>query len=432
MTHLDAALDYASRFGWPVFPVHGIRADGCCTCGDTDCRSPGKHPVQQDGAAAATTDSAAISTIWAEHPDANIGVPAGSASGVDVLDIDPRHGGTDSLAKMVDEFQALPDTVASLTGGGGRHYLFRHEEGVRSRIGMHPGVDVRGEGGSFIVPPSRHHTGGGYAWDSSLALDAVAAWPSWLAATITRKGRSRMALNKEITSLDDVAEKYRPLYSEKDGAYVLDEELLFNDDNPQIEEFRNTNRDLYTRNQALDADIQKLQATVEAMNKQTSAVEEEKQTNAQRIEALEAANREKDEALQRATAENRRSSLRDLIKSAGASGGVRKNALDDFADMALPQWEADDSGQASRIVNGTTVLSTDRAGQPQSIEEFVVEMGQQKAFFFDSSGGDGAEGGGAGRNSIRIIPNDPATIGKNAEAIAKGEVEVEGFTSNPA
>jgi hypothetical protein len=120
-----AALDYAAR-GWAVFPVHGIRDDRC-TCGAASCNSPGKHPIGEltpHGVKDATTDAERIASWWAEYPEANIGVAAGTASGFVVVDVD--EGGDDTLVGWEKEHGPLPETVESLAGGGGRHLLFAH------------------------------------------------------------------------------------------------------------------------------------------------------------------------------------------------------------------------------------------------------------------------------------------------------------------
>jgi hypothetical protein len=105
------------------------------------------------------------------HPAARlIGVPTGRRSGLDVLDLDYRHG-----AKAFEDanLHRLPETRIHQTQSGGRHLLFLHVPGVRnSASSLAPGVDVRGEGGYIIAPPSP-----GY----SIVSDAEPThWPDWL------------------------------------------------------------------------------------------------------------------------------------------------------------------------------------------------------------------------------------------------------------
>ncbi len=94
---LIAALDYARR-GWPVIPLHTLTADGC-SC-HHECSSVGKHPRTKHGLKDATTDKESIRSWWDEWPDANVGIVAGAESGLVVLDVDPRHGGDESLRRL--------------------------------------------------------------------------------------------------------------------------------------------------------------------------------------------------------------------------------------------------------------------------------------------------------------------------------------------
>jgi len=103
---------------------------------------------------------------WYTHmPDANLAAVTGAISGLVVVDIDPAHGGTQSLEALEREHGAMPATVESHTGGGGRHLYFAHPGGhVGNRVGLRPGIDVRGDGGCIILPPSIHPNGNRYAW----------------------------------------------------------------------------------------------------------------------------------------------------------------------------------------------------------------------------------------------------------------------------
>jgi hypothetical protein len=162
---LEAALAYAKR-GWPVFPCHSI-VNGKCTCGKPDCSSPGKHPRTKNGFKDATTDEATIREWWRKWPNANIGIATGSESGLFVLDIDPEHGGEQSLQQLKDKYGPLPETARVRTGSGGWHYYFRYPAGLRlpnssSKLG--PGIDTRGDGGYVIAPPSLHVSGRRYEW----------------------------------------------------------------------------------------------------------------------------------------------------------------------------------------------------------------------------------------------------------------------------
>jgi putative DNA primase/helicase len=163
-TALDIALMLAAR-GLAVFP---------CTAS--------KRPAIPEvaggrGCLDATVDADRVRALFARAPNAAlVGVACGPASGVDVLDIDPRHGGE---VWEQQHHNRLPETLIHRTPSGGRHHVFRHHPGVRNRQGAPAaGVDVRGEGGYAVWPPSA-----GY----NVAHDVQAAeWPQWLLDQIIR------------------------------------------------------------------------------------------------------------------------------------------------------------------------------------------------------------------------------------------------------
>lgn len=162
---LEAALAYAAH-GWPVLPVDG------------------KRPALKDWPTAATTDPALIHAWWVGRPRANVGVVTGPRSGLAVLDVDPRSGGTDSLAVLEERVGVLPGTVQSLTGGGGLHMLYAHP-GRKVTSGAHRlgrGLDVKANGGMIVAPPSVHpDTGRAYAWLGRVWADPLPVWPAVLA-----------------------------------------------------------------------------------------------------------------------------------------------------------------------------------------------------------------------------------------------------------
>jgi hypothetical protein len=163
-----AALEYARRFGWAVFPCHSIKG-GRCTCGKASCGSPGKHPRTVHGVKDASTDQEQIAAWWEEWPDANVAIAAGAISGgLVILDVDPAHGGRDSLEALLAEHGPLPDTPEVLTGGGGRHLYFHSDDRIPNLVGqLGRGLDLRGDGGYVIAPRSSHLSGQEYLWEAS-------------------------------------------------------------------------------------------------------------------------------------------------------------------------------------------------------------------------------------------------------------------------
>jgi hypothetical protein len=164
VTPLDAALAYA-RHGWSVVPgrVTSKRA-----------LVPWK-PFQQTAA-----DPAQLRAWWRRWPRANVAVVTGRVSGVVVVDVDVRHGGDHALAELERDHGGLPRTTVVVTPSGGCHVYLTHPGGrianSASRIGL--GIDVRGDGGLALLPPSRRPDGT-YRWavGGPTAVPAMpAAW----------------------------------------------------------------------------------------------------------------------------------------------------------------------------------------------------------------------------------------------------------------
>ncbi len=160
---LDIALSLAAS-GIPVFP-----------CG-RDKRPSIPTALGGHGFHDASIDLDSVRQMFGQYGEL-VGAPTGEITGFDVLDLDYRHG-----AGEWEETNAarLPETRIHQTQSGGRHYLFRHAPGVRNTAGkVGPGVDVRGEGGYVIMPPSA-----GY----SVVDDAeIAEWPDWLLDLVLSK-----------------------------------------------------------------------------------------------------------------------------------------------------------------------------------------------------------------------------------------------------
>lgn len=174
---LDAAMRYAGT-GWRVFPVYEV-SDAGCACGKTRCQNAGKHPRINDWGSEAATDAKKIKAWWGQWPDANIGIATGRDSGIVVLNVDPRHGGDQSLKDLQNEHGQLPDTWVVKTGGGGTHYYFEMPDGVRlgnSAGQLGRGLDIRGDGGFVVAPPSIHISGAEYEISRALVLAQLPDW----------------------------------------------------------------------------------------------------------------------------------------------------------------------------------------------------------------------------------------------------------------
>lgn len=181
-SNLPPAIELIER-GWHVLPLYEISSGTCC-CGKPNCTA-GKHPRIRDGAKGATIDLHQVQEWWTQWPQANVGVTTGADSGIVVLDIDPRNGGDSSLQQLENDHGDLPPTVMAATGGGGQHLIFQHPGlaiGNRRNLAGYPGIDLKGDGGYIVAPPSNHVSGGHYAWmpDHRPGEIAIAPIPEFL------------------------------------------------------------------------------------------------------------------------------------------------------------------------------------------------------------------------------------------------------------
>lgn len=171
MTKAEAALTYAS-WGWHVLPV----------------LPNGKVPATQHGVKDATTNAEQIARWWAQNPEYNIGIAAGSRSGIIVYDVDPRNGGEDSWSDWTREHGAAPDGPMQLTAGGGQHHIAAYDSEIRS-CKLTEGVDLLADGRYFVAHPSTIE-GRRYEWEaSSDPFDGIAPFqtpPAWKAAYLKR------------------------------------------------------------------------------------------------------------------------------------------------------------------------------------------------------------------------------------------------------
>ena len=185
-----AAACYAAR-GLRVLLLHDVRPDGLCSCGKPhdNAGTIGKHPRTPNGVKDATADRGKVGQLWGATPTANVGIATGAGSGVWVLGPDGPQGRA-NLAKLVEANAPLPRTLRAESGSGGEHYYFRcPEDGPRvNNRANHRGtkIDVRGEGGYVVAPPSRN-ANGPYRWaDDAEPADAPAWLLEWVRGTDTR------------------------------------------------------------------------------------------------------------------------------------------------------------------------------------------------------------------------------------------------------
>jgi hypothetical protein len=168
---LRAALAFAQT-GWAVLPV----------------AANGKRPLSRHGVRDASVEEPQIRRWWLRWPDANVGIATGAPSGLVVVDVDLERGGAESLQILTCAGRELPPSLRAETGGGGFHLFYRRPAGlvVPNTAGRLPnvaeplpGIDLRGDGGYVVAPPSVHASGRPYRWSSEGTRD-LAPMPRWL------------------------------------------------------------------------------------------------------------------------------------------------------------------------------------------------------------------------------------------------------------
>ena len=138
----EAAARFAAA-GVPVFP---------CVPGE-------KRPLVARGFRDATADPLQVAGWWSRWPSANIGIPTGAASGVEVVDVDVHATGTGfpAFREAHRHGHAAGWAVLVRTPSGGLHayYPADPDRAQSSWQAARVHVDFRGDGGYIIVPPSQ-------------------------------------------------------------------------------------------------------------------------------------------------------------------------------------------------------------------------------------------------------------------------------------
>ena len=145
------------------------------------CRQRSKLPATAHGCWDASLDSDTVRAWWATNPHLNIAIATGTTSNCFVLDVDGLDGQRE-LDKLEARHGELPRTLTAITPNHGMHLYFRPPPGVpvrNSASRIAPGMDVRGEGGYVLAPPSVHPNGRRCAWSVDSG-DTIAAPASWL------------------------------------------------------------------------------------------------------------------------------------------------------------------------------------------------------------------------------------------------------------
>lgn len=166
--------------GIPVFPVEIVGRPG---------KDPQKKPCIIGWQTKASAELSQIERWWRKFPDAMPGIPTGSRSGFDVLDVDRKNGkdGFDGLKKLGLNIDDL-SPVQVESPGGSRHLYFKHTDGIGcSNAGLPAGIDVKGDGG-YVLAPGAVTAKGAYTVQKGALTAKMPGWPETL--PIRRKAAS--------------------------------------------------------------------------------------------------------------------------------------------------------------------------------------------------------------------------------------------------
>jgi hypothetical protein len=193
---LTSALLYGEK-GWRVFP-----------CGIN------KKPKITQWQLRATTDLDIITGFWKENPGALIGIATGEESGFWVLDIDMKEGkdGFKSIQEYfnVKEIELPKKGIVAQTWSGGFHFYYKWCEGdtIANKQPIIKDVDVRGEGGYIIAPPSAILDKNGewksYEWGDGLDwTNEVQPPPEWVKSLPKLQEKAKKVdVNKALIGLN--------------------------------------------------------------------------------------------------------------------------------------------------------------------------------------------------------------------------------------
>ena len=199
MNSHEQAQAYAAK-GWHVLPV-----------------GKNKVPIAGYGLNSSTSDPETITTIWHKHPDAGVAVSC-EASGLVVLDCDPRNAGFITLKKLCDDDPAFAKVLASTaqvdTQGGGKHFYFLAQAGTIYPGKLGEGLDIKHRG--YVVAPPSKGLIGEYKWTpgkSPLQIPIAAAPPLVSRSqTIKKNTHQDAAIDVELPTPDQVTDLRNALY----------------------------------------------------------------------------------------------------------------------------------------------------------------------------------------------------------------------------
>jgi hypothetical protein len=200
MDFLTEAFDLV-RFGWKVFPLAPFSKIPAIAKDDGG-----------QGCLDASDDEEVIAGWARRYPNANIGVAAGEPSGILVVDLDPRNGSEETIARLAAKKQTFPPTVEVRTWSGGTHLYYAWQPGIinsKSKLGR--GIDIKTTGGYVVGVPSKikcRESGktGVYSWVRAPLGEHLPRLPQWAVEALKPKPvslpvRSPLEAPRDVSAL---------------------------------------------------------------------------------------------------------------------------------------------------------------------------------------------------------------------------------------
>ena len=140
------ALEYLNRWKFSVIPL-----------------KPDKRPLikwEEFQKKYPTKDD--INRWWVKYPNSLIGIITGKISGIVVVDVDTKE-----IPLFIQKMRY--ETIPTVETPRGFHFYFKYREGITNTVNVGgKKIDIRGEGGYVVAPPSKIDVDKQYRWINGL------------------------------------------------------------------------------------------------------------------------------------------------------------------------------------------------------------------------------------------------------------------------
>jgi hypothetical protein len=172
-----------------VFALQGVPVFPCFAS---------KKPATKHGYLDATTDPEKTRAMFLGCRGAElISMVTGSKTGVVVIDIDPQ-----GIRWFQSHITRFPETSIDETPRKGMHLFYKYAgTNIRNSTSkIANGIDVRGEGGSIIIPPSPGYT--------TIHEVEMAPLPAWIVRKLTRKSKKDLEPTGDVSGNIEALQKF--------------------------------------------------------------------------------------------------------------------------------------------------------------------------------------------------------------------------------